>query len=129
MLCICTYNEFTTIPKSSLQSWVKSKRSLLQSPFSLSLNYVSFNQSLLSILIIISIAENSVCTGEIWVSPFRFWQNLGSTLLEYGQIMNAAPLLKNGKICVSPLTLKSYTASDDFWTVPNMCLVRIMYNL
>ncbi len=79
---------------------MKSKFSLLQSPFSLSLNYVFFNQSLLSILII-SIAENSVCTGEMWVSSFRFWQNLCSTLLEYGQSVDAALLSKNGKICVS----------------------------
>ncbi len=33
---------------------------------------------------------------------FRFWQNLGSTLLEYGQSMDAAPLPKNGKICIPP---------------------------
>ncbi len=90
---------------------MKSKCPLLQTPFSLSLNYVFFNQSLLSILII-SIAENSICTGEIWVSPFRFWQNLGSTLLEFWQSMDAAPLPKNGKICVPPPP-QIYTASDD----------------
>ncbi len=53
------------------------------------------NHYLLSILII-SIAENSVYTGEIWVSPFRLWQNLDSTLLD------AAPLSNNGKISLPP---------------------------
>ncbi len=69
------------------------------------------NHYLLSILII-SKVENSVCTGEIWVSPFKLWQNLGSTLLEYGQSMDAAPHSNNGQICV-PLPPKSSTASDD----------------
>ncbi len=70
--------------------------------FFLSLNYVYFSQSLLLILII-SITENSVCTGEILVSPFRFWQNLGSTLLEYGQSMDVAPLSKKWQnLCVPP---------------------------
>ncbi len=62
------YNEFTTILKSTLQSWVKSKCIPLQPHFSFSLNYVFFNQSL---IVTNSNYQYSVYTGEIWVSPFR----------------------------------------------------------
>ncbi len=74
---------------------MKSKWISLLLPFSFSLNYVFLINHYLLSMLIISIDENSVCTGEIWVSPFRLWQNLGRSLLEYGQSMDAAPHSKS----------------------------------